>query len=185
MNEQLLLEEYRSLRSQIDYQIKEARDLERNVLIATGLTYAWLASVQAPSLLALPAWTFPFILALIGRDRAGRINRRIDSISKYISEIEKSMHGQSASGGSIGWETRILDSRTGGKSLLGTSQRRYWNLLLVGTFLVLVYGVSIHAVALANTPVSSDRRPAVQPAGGGNLGSSCLYNSQKSSKAKR
>lgn len=90
-----VLEEYRSLCGQLDDQIRETRDLERYALIGIGLIFAWLASLEKPPPLVVPAWLFPPVLAIMGWVRAKSSMQRIDQVAGYLRRIEARVYGAS------------------------------------------------------------------------------------------
>ena len=135
----LTLEEYKSLRGQIDYQVKDNRDLERYALIGTGIVYSWLASIDAPTLLVIPAWFFPPLLAIIGARRAHSISNRINQIAEYIRGIEAEVYGSTSP--IRGWETMVQSAKeTKSAPGLGRSRRVFWWLLITFTVTASVFG---------------------------------------------
>jgi hypothetical protein len=135
----LLVEEYRSLRCQLDYQVKETRDLERYALVGIGLVFAWLASIERPTPLVLPAWLFPPLLAIMGWVRAKSIMRRIDQAASYIRKIEEHVYG--VRGELVGWETTMAKSRKANSSPgLAASQRLLWRAAILFSLAGSVYG---------------------------------------------
>jgi hypothetical protein len=135
----LVLEEYRSLRCQLDYQVKETRDLERYALIGLGLVFAWLASIEKPTPLTLPAWLFPPLLAIMGWLRAKSIMRRIDQVASYIQKVEEHVYGVSSD--LVGWETSVANSRKANSSPgLASSQRLFWRAVILFSLCGSIYG---------------------------------------------
>jgi hypothetical protein len=136
-----LLEEYKSLRNQIDYQIKEDRDLERYAMIGIGLVYAWLANVQNPSHMIYPAWLFPPLIAFLGMLRARSMARRLDQLSTYVRKIEEEFFDRKG----LGWENHLSKARARKKSPgLGKSRRIYWSVLILFSILASAYGFVCH-----------------------------------------
>jgi hypothetical protein len=136
-----LLEEYKSLRNQIDYQIKEDRDLERYAMIGIGLVYSWLASVPSPSHMIYPAWIFPPIIALLGMLRARSITKRIDQLSGYVQKLEEEVFDVER----YGWETYLKSARKRNRSPgLGKSRRIYWLVLVIFSIVASAYGFACH-----------------------------------------
>ena len=133
------MEEYRSLRGQLDDEVKEARDLERYALIGIGLIFSWLASLENPTPMVTPAWLFPPLLAIMGWVRARSIMRHIDQVAGYVRKIEAHVYG--AGGEIIGWETTVAQSKKAHSSPgLAASQRLFWQVVIVFSLLGSTYG---------------------------------------------
>jgi hypothetical protein len=134
--EELLLEEYRSLRGQLDYQIRDSRELERNAVIGVAAVFAWLASVT-PTLIVLPAWLLPPVIAYLAHLRSRGIAGRIDQIAEYLRGLEKGCGDEF----SPKWETTVAEYRQRRTSPgLASSQRIFWRVLVTFSISGAVYG---------------------------------------------
>jgi hypothetical protein len=157
LNDNFFIEEYKSLRAQLDYQISHSRDLERNVLVGCGAIYAWLAKETSPSLLSVPAWLFPVLIVAAGRIRAIRLMKRIDKLGAYIRSMESAALADSS--GLRGWETELQGARATHRSPgLGKSHRSFWGLLLGFTVAALLYGVVVQSTQITIDVRASCRR---------------------------
>lgn len=143
LREALLLEEYRSLRAQLDYQIRDNRELERYAVLGIGVVFAWLAPIEHPTQLVLPAWLLPPLIALLGRLRASAVSKRIDQLATYLRALEAQIRAP----GSVtpAWETTLAQSRRRGTSPgLGSNQRLFWLVLIVFSLAGSLYGFVCH-----------------------------------------
>jgi hypothetical protein len=125
------LHEYESLRRELEIVIQEHRALERNVLVAIGITWGWLYSISKPT----PAWTFfiPFLFAILGSIRAYGMNKAYDKFHGYLCEIEEAF---SQDGAPTGWEHCIERTKRGTQESLG--QLLFWGILLVSTLTIAI-----------------------------------------------
>jgi hypothetical protein len=134
----LLIEEYRLVRERIATLIKENFDLERYSVIGIGLIYAWLASLQTPSLLILPAWFFPPVLSILGMVRSDKLSRRVEQLAYYVKSIENIGYKNASP---YGWENVLERLKKDGRtSSLSENRRLYWYILICFTFLSSIYG---------------------------------------------
>ncbi|HXA17887.1 MAG TPA: hypothetical protein VN380_12895 [Thermoanaerobaculia bacterium] len=151
--EELLLEEYRSLRGQLDYQIRDNRELERNAVIGVAAVFAWLASI-APTPIVLPAWLLPPVIAYLARLRSRGITGRIDQIAEYLRALEQ---GCNADGGlSPKWETIVAECRqrrTGPG--LASSHRLFWRVLLTFSASGALYGFVVQFLPILQKIIRS------------------------------
>jgi hypothetical protein len=130
------LKEYECLRREIEWLLKDYRDLERNVVIAVGLTWAWLFEKDPPK----AAWFFPFLFAVLGALRASGIDKSFKNYHEYIRRIETEF---SRAGDPGGWEH---SPRRGG---LSEGAYVFWLILILVTV-----GVAIYRCASTPAPVS-------------------------------
>jgi hypothetical protein len=96
-------EEYKSLRAEVLWLLKDYRELERNIALACGALLAWLFA-RPRTVCWTPtdlAWFIPFLLTVIGGIRATGIFRAFDVYHGYLIQIESSIYGDHELGG---WE---------------------------------------------------------------------------------
>ena len=143
LREELILEEYRSLRAQLDYQVRDNRELERYAVLGVGVVFAWLAPIEHPTHLVLPAWLVPPLIALHGRLRASTVSKRIDQLATYIQGLESQVRVSGSL--SPAWETTLAQSRKRGTSPgLGANQRLFWRVLIAFSAAGSIYGFICH-----------------------------------------
>ncbi len=120
------LKEYECLRKEIEWLLKDYRDLERNVVIAVGLTWAWLFEKGPPK----AAWFIPFLFAVLGAVRATGILKSFRNYHEYITRIEEAF---SRPGDPGGWEHSPWRG--------GVSKGAYlfWLILILVTLSVAIY----------------------------------------------
>jgi hypothetical protein len=96
------LKEYVRLRDEIDHISRENRNLERNVVIAMGVTWGWLYGQGAHG----PVWAYfiPLMFAVLGAIRAHGIDQSFGALGGYITNIEDAFHKE---GSPIGWEHHL------------------------------------------------------------------------------
>jgi hypothetical protein len=122
------LKEYECLRKEIQWLLKDYRDLERNAVIAVGLTWAWLFERRPPA----AAWFIPILFAALGALRASGIMKSFNNYHEYITRVEDAFSRSDDPGG---WEHTPLRGS-------GVSKGAYlfWLVLIVVTVIVAIYG---------------------------------------------
>jgi hypothetical protein len=95
--EEFHLKEYESLRKGVDALQKDARALERNVVIAVGITWGYLYDKHTDW------WTylFPVIFGVLGCIRAHGFHKALNRFHAYLKEIEIAFDPE---GNPRGWE---------------------------------------------------------------------------------
>jgi hypothetical protein len=121
------LKEYECLRKEIEWLLKDYRNLERNVVIAVGLTWAWLFEKAPP----IGAWFIPILFAALGALRASGIIKSFENYHEYISRIEEAFSRPDDPGG---WEHTLWRGS-------GVSKGAYllWLILILVTVGVAIY----------------------------------------------
>jgi len=132
------LKEYECLRREIEWLLKDYRDLERNVVIAVGLTWAWLFEKGPPK----GAWFIPCLFAVLGAVRATGIIKSFGKYHKYISRIEDAFTRPADPGG---WEHSTPHGSGGSKGAY-----LFWLILILVT-------VGVAICRCVSTPSSSGR----------------------------
>ena len=119
--DQLIVEEYKSLQSEIRSSVDESVRLEIYAVGAIGGFYSWfLAQERLPIILSL----IPVSLALFGLWRSKALLRRVEHISTYIRKnIEVNR--------SIRWETHFNETRA--ESEITPNVKKFWWTLVVLT----------------------------------------------------
>jgi len=138
-SEEFHLSEYACLRSEIELVLKDYRELERNIVIAVGVTWAWLYHEK------MAAWAFciPCVFAILGALRAKGVNSAFGVLHKYILKLESAFHRQ---GGPQGWEHEHL--QTG----FAKGSGAFWLILIVVTIAVAIF-VFYHPLNSAIKPL--------------------------------
>jgi hypothetical protein len=116
-----------SERDRVDAEVlKDYRDLERNVVIAVGVTLGWLFDKRAdvPSW----AWFLPLLFAVLGAIRATGILQAFGSFKCYIRKLETAF---SNAGDPQGWEHFPRSKTSTARFAVG-----FWVLLLLVTVII-------------------------------------------------
>ena len=151
--EDFYLKEYECLRREIEWLLSDYRSLERNAVIAVGISWAWLFAQrqEIPSW----AWYFPCLFAILGSVRALGIMHSFTLFHQYMKFLESwfsSEDTKSSSSKLSGWN-HFLDSqnhppnkrtRTSASRMAGV----FWVLLIVSTILVAIFGSMSKASAV-------------------------------------
>ena len=127
------LTEYECLRNQVDFTLSDYRSLERNVIFAIGVTWAWLFHERqtVPRL----AWFIPCLFAALGFFRARGNDRFYGRMRQYLQSIEAAFSRQGDPGG---WEHTF-----GAVARSRYSAAQLWGLLMLLTILVAVYQLTL------------------------------------------
>ena len=94
------LMEYESQRKLLELLFQDYRSLERNVVIAVGVTWGWLFKEQQPP---VPAWAWftPCLFAILGALRALGIEKSASASIAYLKRLEDAFSRADDPGG---WE---------------------------------------------------------------------------------
>jgi hypothetical protein len=84
-NKEFALKEYECLRQEIIWLLKDYRALERNVVIAVGLSWAWLFEHKCSPRFA---WFIPVLFVALGALRASGIFKQFGVFHCYVKRIE-------------------------------------------------------------------------------------------------
>ena len=122
---EFLIKEYESLRKEIEWMLTDIRALERNVLVAVGVTWAWLFTNKD-----LPGWVwlFPCLFVALGCVRAVGMVRAFGHFRDYITKIESTFLPDK---NPEGWE-HFCNGKTGAS----TGSWIFWTLLVLTTLSV-------------------------------------------------
>jgi|ERR1700686_1465972 len=127
------LKEYEYLRREIEWLLKDYRALERNVVIAVGITWGWLLAQR--QLIPDWAWWVPFLFSALGAIRATGILHTFGVFAQYLSRLEESF---SCSDDPGGWEHFAP-----GKIATARTAVLFWTILIAATVAVAIYGPGI------------------------------------------
>lgn len=131
-----LLEEYKALRAEILYLVRQSYLFEATILVGVGAIYSWLFSREPNDVNPL-VWWVPFGLTVLGALRELGVRIRLLQMSEYIRKIEPEF----LSGETAGWEHFLFSVRKKMRNtLLGISNILIWA-ALVFTTLVVALGV--------------------------------------------
>lgn len=140
------LKEYECLRKEVEWLLKDYRALERNVVIAVGVTLGWLFDKRSD----IPAWAWflPFLFAALGAIRGTGIMQAFGNFKKYFLAIENAF---SRPGDPAGWEH--FPRQEGSTSRVAVV---FWALLLLVTAVIggYQYCVSFRSLEKTHSSVS-------------------------------
>ncbi len=127
-----LVEEYKSLRSQIDTVVKETWVLETGAIAGTAVVYAWLA--KSPNVnIAGVAWWIPILFPFFGLLRQLAMLRRVMHMAEYIRSLEDAICTEEPHG----WETFLVEKRKKISGLaISLSAVAFWISLFITTLIV-------------------------------------------------
>lgn len=91
------MEEYKSLKGEIDSLVKETRQLELYAIAAIAGFYAWLINAKIPQSLA---WYVPTVLVVIAVFRYWALFLRLNELARYLIYRERQSKIK-------GWETYL------------------------------------------------------------------------------
>ena len=132
-SEEFHRQEYVALRAEVLSLLSDLRSLERNVVVAIGITFAWL--IKEDKDVPCWAWVVPIVFAGLGAWRVRGILRQFGLFKRYLLTIEAAYHSE---GGPMGWQGFSASpdepSASDGTGL-------FWGTLIVGTILVAVYQI--------------------------------------------
>lgn len=132
-DEEILLDHYRMLRTEIESLIGETRKMEVQVLGAIAVLYGWLATHPE---ISHNVWYLATLLALFGGVRSVGLFIRMGDISAYMRETEQHWSTYVMKYGWKGWETHFGGSNPW--TLLPTKQNHFPLSLVTGAFWVLL-----------------------------------------------
>ena len=140
------LKEYEYLRREIEWLMTYYRSLERNVVVAVGVTWGWLFSNRQQ----LPRWTWfiPCLFSFLGTLRSITLVRDHDHLHEYLYRVEKAFSSANDPGGwehfreAAVWKSRSVSvfwrAFNWGKRMT-KSPSLFWILLTLSTVAVGVY----------------------------------------------
>lgn len=122
------LQEYEYMRREVEIVIKFARELERNVVVAVGISWAWLFRERQN----IPGWSwlFPCLFVILGVMRAYGNTVYFRAVNNYLTMVERTIVGDSAP---RGWH-RYTERNWTRLSVLG-----FWSLLFISTVAVALW----------------------------------------------
>ena len=127
-----LLEEYKALRAEILYLVRQSYLFEAAILVGVGAIYSWLFSREANNVNPI-VWWLPFGITVLGAIRELGVRLRLFQLAEYIRKIEPNF----LSGETGGWEHCLFSVRKKMRNtLLGISNILIWTSFVVITFLV-------------------------------------------------
>jgi hypothetical protein len=130
----LLLEEYKDLRKQIDQLLEETNTLAKYAVVLAGAIWTWLATHDNHQYFL---WWLPMLITVVFGLRVWPLTYSVTELGEFISRIEESM-GLSAE---LGWEMKCKADRKSNKFFIRNSPRyisalAFWVLLLLITVAV-------------------------------------------------
>ena len=131
-NKSFLLEEYKSLRAEILYLVRQSYLFEAAILVGAGAIYSWLFS-RDPNSVSPLVWWLPFGITVLGAIRELGVRLRLYQLAEYIRKIEHDFLSDETSG----WEHFLFSVRKKKRNtLLGISNILIWTSFVVITLLV-------------------------------------------------
>jgi hypothetical protein len=113
--------------------VSESRSLERAVVVAVGVSWAWLFHERHD----IPrfAWFMPTLFAVLGLIRAYGIHRFFEDVRVYMRTLESAF---SAPGDPGGWE-----GSGRWRHWMRPSNVAFWGILIASTVFVAIYEVRL------------------------------------------
>lgn len=131
-NKSFLLEEYKALRSEILYLVRQSYLFEAAILVGVGAVYSWLFS-RDPNNVNPIVWWVPFGITVLGAIRELGVRLRLFQLAEYIRKIEHDFLNDETGG----WEHFLFFVRKKMRNaLLGISNILIWMSFIVTTLLV-------------------------------------------------
>ena len=101
-----LLEEYKALRAEILYLVRQSYLFEAAILVGVGAIYSWLFSRAASSVNPI-IWWLPFGITVLGAIRELGVRVRLLQLAEYIRKVEPEF----VQGEAGGWEHYLFSVR--------------------------------------------------------------------------
>jgi hypothetical protein len=129
--------------------LQDSRAVERNVVVAIGVFWAFLfkelKDIRNPRL-AHAAWLIPVLFAVLGGIRSFSLQHKFGQLAEYIQRIED-YFGTSEAGKNLpgGWETFQAEpdeKQQRRKSYIVWSSRFFWIVLILTTIVAALIGPS-------------------------------------------
>jgi len=124
-SEDFLLEEYKSLRSELVERARWVRTLETLGTGAIATIWAWLVSTKASFGVV---WFAPAIIPVIGVARSVRVHYETKRLAEYLLRIERLLLDKALYDAGAGWE-RYRQGETGSYRFIPL----YWTLMFTLT----------------------------------------------------
>jgi hypothetical protein len=137
---QFKIEQFKSLRSEIEDRFKDTRTLEVYVLIGLVAYYAWIMTHCLPDLYVPIQWIIPIILPLLGFWRTWENMIRLGKIAEFVRKTEKDILVDQTW---LGWE-HFLESRKNWRDAPG-SYWATWVVVFVGTLIIALFGTDLNS----------------------------------------
>jgi hypothetical protein len=123
--EQLRLEEYKSLKQEMQDNSKESYNLELYAVGSLGAFYSWYLFQNKPPIITI----IPIVLVFFGLWRSRLLLKRIEHISEYIKKSLESPPD-------YGWEAYFDKTRK--KSEISSQVKSFWITLLLITIILFI-----------------------------------------------
>jgi len=134
--ETFLIEEYKALRSEIEFLSSHSRVLESSIVLGTAAIYAWVAK-ERPADIEKFIWWVPVILSVLGSIREYGHKVRTFQIAEYIRQIEEYFQKDATPSG---WEHFLVEKRKFKKNIaLGLSTFVFWLIMLISTLILALF----------------------------------------------
>lgn len=138
-------EEYLALRKEVENDLKELSDLERNCVIGVATAYAWIATASAlHAPLAVTAWMLPILLPIFGSARSYSIGKHLGLIGGYLMGVEAKLLPMQSSETQDGWENYFEKH---GSKITTKVRVRFW----VGFLLLTIICSGVGVIDAQNT----------------------------------
>jgi hypothetical protein len=128
------LKEYEFLRREVEIAISDYRATERNIVIAVGVSWAWLYQVRKE--VPWEAWLVPCLFVVLGILRTYSDETFFRSAHKYLTRVEESFSSANDPGGWEHWEhANVARNWTRFSAVL------FWTFLLLSTIAVAIFEI--------------------------------------------
>lgn len=162
-NNELRKEEFAALYKEIEVDLKELSDLERNTVLAAALAYSWITTNAAltPPISNI-AWAVPMLLPVYGAARTYAVIRQLWLRGSYLREVEEKHFDRDG-----GWQTYFGRAPNSIKTT-NTLRIAFWCAFLALSVLASVVGGRASQMqAEANAARASVLGPAASPSAAG------------------
>jgi hypothetical protein len=146
------LAEYNALRSEVLHLLETLRSLERNIVVAVGVSWAFLIEKRAET----PRWSWfiPVFFAVLGVWRVRGILKFFGQFREYLASLEESFH---VLDGPIGWQhfsrppdkdaegekdpegKKTRKAKKGSEHSISDGTVAFWTTLLSATLVAAIY----------------------------------------------
>jgi hypothetical protein len=147
------LKEYECLRKEVELLIEERKTLERSVVVAIGVSWAWLFHERSN----IPPWTWliPCLFAVLGLARAYGISLFFRSASAYFMTIEDAFFKPEDP---VGWVHFTIERRWTRISTIA-----FWSILIAFTGIVATYEIRSRVAHTVPISLSETPKPSSNP----------------------
>ena len=121
--------------------LQEERNMERNVILACGVFYSWLAThVDDSKTFLLVTSCVPVLIVFLSTIRSNAILNGVRIKAEFLRELENYIYSNASENyrGPTGWENFIISKKTYSRKY-ETSQKQFWYFLLALTIIAVFF----------------------------------------------